>query len=171
LSGIGWTLTQIEYLPSLLTPRPIQYHSLFISHAGQDEAIARQLHADLRKNDVPCWFAPHDLQPGNYYRERIDQAIHTQDKLLLLLSEHSVKSGWVRHEVMLALSRENQQNREILFPIRLDDAIFDSTASWAQTLCATRHIGDFTGWQDSTTYARAFAEFLRHLKTGKPPVE
>jgi hypothetical protein len=91
-----------------------------ISYTGHDEAVACQLHADLRKNDVPCWFALHDLRPGSYYREHIDRAIHSYDKLLLLLSEHSVKSGWVRHEVMLALARDNNQSREILFPIRLD---------------------------------------------------
>ncbi len=126
--GVGFTATQIEYLPSLLTSRPIEYSSLFISYASQDEAAARRLHMDLRRKDVPCWFAPHDLQPGNYFRECIDQAIHSQDKLLLLLSSHSVKSGWVRYEVELALARENQQQREVLYPIRLDDAILHSTA-------------------------------------------
>lgn len=33
LRGVGFTETQIEYLPSLLTPRSIQYSSLFISYA------------------------------------------------------------------------------------------------------------------------------------------
>jgi hypothetical protein len=35
-SGVGFTETQIEYLPSLLTPQPIQYQSLFISYASQE---------------------------------------------------------------------------------------------------------------------------------------
>jgi hypothetical protein len=169
LRGVGFTETQIEYLPSLLTPRPIQYSSLFISYTSQDDVIAQRLYTDLRKKDVPCWFAPHDLQPGNYFRERIDKAIHSQDKLLLLLSEHSVKSGWVRYEVELALSRENRELREFLFPIRLDDAIFDCTANWAVSLQATRHIGDFTGWQDDAAYRQAFTTLLRHLKIAKPP--
>lgn len=64
LRGVGFTETQIEYLPSLLTPRPIEYHSLFISYAHQDEVVARQLYKDLRRHDVPCWFAPRDLCPG-----------------------------------------------------------------------------------------------------------
>jgi hypothetical protein len=170
LRGVGFTETQIEYLPSLLTPRPIEYSSLFIGYAHQDEAIAKRLYTNLRKKDVPCWMAPHDLQPGNYFRERIDQAIHTQDKLLLLLSEHSVKSGWVRYEVEQALSRENRLQKEILFPLRLDDAIFDCQANWAMSLQATRHIGDFTGWQDETFYQQAFSMLLRHLKVDKPSV-
>jgi len=118
---------------------------------------------------IPCWFALHDLQPGNYFRERIDQAIHTQEKLLLLLSEHSVSSGWVRYEVELTLARENRQQRESLYPVRLDDAIFSCTASWAASLQATRHIGDFTGWQEEQRYQEAFALLLRHLKTEPSP--
>ena len=167
LRGVGFTETQIEYLPSLLTPRPIEHSSLFISYASQDDTIARQLHADLRKRDVRCWFAPHDLQPGNYFRECIDQAIYTQDKLLLLLSEYSLSSAWVRYEVELALARENDQQREILFPLRLDDAIFHCTTGWARSLRSTRHIGDFTGWRDDATYQGALATLLRHLEVAQ----
>lgn len=170
LRGVGFTETQIEYLPSLLTPHPIEYSSLFISYAHQDDTVARRLYADLRKKDVPCWMAPHDLQPGNYFRERIDQAIHSQDKLLLLLSEHSVKSGWVRYEVEQAMARESRQQKEILFPLRLDDAIFDCTANWALSLRSTRHIGDFTGWQEEATYQQAFTTLLKPLKVSKLPV-
>jgi TIR domain len=170
LSGVGFTETQIEYLPSFLTSRSIEYHSLFISYAHQDEVLAQRLHTCMRKKDVPCWFAPHDLQLGDYFRERIDQAIHTQDKLLLLLSRHSVQSGWVRYEVELALARENRERREILFPIRLDDAIFQCTASWAISLLATRHIGNFTNWQDDEAYQLALTTLLRHLKVTVPPV-
>ena len=170
LRGVGFTETQIEYLLSLLVPQPIQYQSLFISYARQDEVVARQLHANLCKNKVSCWFAPHDLQPGNYFRERIDQAIHSQDKLLLLLSEHSINSGWVRYEVELALARENREQREILFPLRLDDAIFGCIASWAVSLQAMRHIGDFTNWQDEAEYQDAFSRLLRDLKVSKSPM-
>jgi uncharacterized protein YjbI with pentapeptide repeats len=169
LSGVGFTATQIESLSSFLIPRPSEYHSLFISYAHEDETFAQRLHTHLRKHDVPCWFAPHDLQPGNYFREYIDQAINTQEKVLLLLSEHSIKSGWVRYEVELTLARENRQQREILFPLRLDDAIFSCTASWAISLQATRHIGDFTGWQEEQRYQKAFDLLLRHLKTEVSP--
>jgi hypothetical protein len=103
---------------------PIQYHSCFISYSSPDDILARRLHADLQEEGVRCWFAPHDLQPGDYFRKRIDEAIHIQDKLLLILSEHSVKSGWVGYEVETALNREIRQKREILFPLRIDDAVF-----------------------------------------------
>ena len=100
------------------------------------------MHADLQERGVRCWFAPHDLVPGDHFRQQIDQAIHLQDKLLLILSEHSVQSHWVAYEVRRALNREVNQNRVVLFPIRIDDTVLASTSPWAQDLKENRHIGD-----------------------------
>ncbi len=168
LRGVGFTETQIERLPSMLAARLVPYSSLFISYASQDEVIAQRLHADLRENDVPCWFAPHDLQPGHYFRERIDHAIHTQDKVLLLLSEHSVESSWVRSEVELALAREIAQDCTLLFPLRLDQAVMQASKDWATRLRESRYIGDLTGWQNHSAYQEAFTTLLQHLKVTKP---
>lgn len=72
---------------------PIQYHSCFISYSNQDEALARRLHADLQDQGVRCWFAPEDMKIGDRIRSRIDEAIHLQDKFLLLLSKHALSSA------------------------------------------------------------------------------
>jgi hypothetical protein len=171
LRGVGFTETQIEYLPSLLTPRPIQYYSVFISYAHQDEAVAKRLDTDLRKKDVPCWFAPHDLKIGDKIRHRIDECIHLQEKFLLILSEHSVASQWVEHEVETALGKERESQPNVLFPLRLDDAVLKSTTGWASHIRLTRHIGDFTNFQDDAAYQKAFATLLRDLKVNKPPMK
>lgn len=143
---------------------PIQYHSLFISYSSQDETLARRLHADLQDQGVRCWFAPYDLRPGELIRKGIDEAIHMQDKLLLILSKHSVESGWVGYEVETAFSREMRQKREILLPIRIDDAVFHCTANWATSLVNQRHIGDFRQWAEPLDYQQVFQQLLRHLK-------
>jgi hypothetical protein len=141
-----------------------QYPSLFISYSSKDEMLARRLHADLQANGVRCWFAPEDLKIGSKFRQRIDEAIHLQDNLLLLLSEHSIASAWVENEVESALEKEDHQQREVLFPIRLDDAVMQTSQAWAATLRRTRHIGDFTKWMDPQAYQRAFDRLLRDLK-------
>lgn len=143
---------------------PIQYHSLFISYSSKDDILARRLHADLQANGVRCWFAPEDLKIGSKFRRSIDEAIHLQDKLLLLLSEHSIASTWVETEVEAALEKENRQQREMLFPVRLDDVVMQTSRSWAATLRRTRHIGDFTNWTDLQAYQNAFDRLLRDLK-------
>jgi hypothetical protein len=47
---------------------------------------------------VRCWFAPHDIQSGKKLHEQIDEAIRLHDKLLLILSPHSMQSEWVKTE-------------------------------------------------------------------------
>ncbi|HEU5376945.1 MAG TPA: toll/interleukin-1 receptor domain-containing protein, partial [Ktedonobacteraceae bacterium] len=170
LLGAGFPKTHIEYLPSLLTPRPIQYHSLFISYAHQDEALARRLQRDLRKNDIPCWFAPENLKIGDRIRLRIDEAIHKHEKLLLILSEAALASAWVEKEVETALEKEAQQHRSVLFPIRVDESVMRTRQAWAADVRRMRYIGNFTNWQDDAAYHRAFGRLLRDLQVDEPPV-
>jgi hypothetical protein len=52
----------------------------------------------------------------------------------------------------------------VLFPIRTDDAVMDTTAAWAADIRRTRHIADFRKWKDHDAYQQAFERLLRDLK-------
>src|SRR5262249_4848568 len=123
-----------------------------------------RLYADLQAKDVRCWFAPEDLKIGDKFRARIDESIRIHDKLLLVLSENSIQSPWVEKEVETAFEREHRENRIVLFPIRLDDAVMKTNQAWAADIRRTRHIGDFTKWKEHGEYAKAFNRLLRDLK-------
>ena len=84
--------------------------------------------------------------------------------LLLVLSEHSIASNWVAYEVERALNKEPLGKPNVLFPIRVDDAVMESKASWADDIKSTRHIGDFTNWKNHDDYQKAFDRLLRALK-------
>jgi uncharacterized protein YjbI with pentapeptide repeats len=163
LRGTGVSNEWIDFYRATMM-MSIQYHSCFISYAHQDEMLARRLHTDLQNNGIRCWFAPEDLRIGDKIRPRIDEAIHLQDKLLLLLSEHALASSWVEDEVEAALEKEQRQQREVLFPVRLDEQVMQTTQAWAAKLRRTRHIGDFTRWTDPQAYQQAFERLLRDLK-------
>ena len=53
--------------------------------------------------------------------EKIDKAIRSYDKLLLVLSEASMKSTWVKTELRRSRLAEKREGRRKLFPIRLID--------------------------------------------------
>ncbi len=163
LRGCGLDDVFIEYLPSLMG-QAIQFYSLFISYSSQDDDFAQRLHADLQSKGVRCWFAPEDLKIGSKIRPAIHDAIRLHDKLLLILSEHSVRSQWVEDEVERALDREHTEGSTILFPIRLDDSVMESDTGWASSIRRTRHIGDFRAWKDHDAYHRSFERLLRDLK-------
>jgi|SRR5215468_878669 len=88
-------------------------------------------------------------------------AAYTEEQVLI----HSVKSRWVEDEVESALERERRDDRLVLFPIRLDDAVMRTDAARASSIRRTRHIGDFTLWKDHDAYQKAFDRLLRDLRT------
>lgn len=141
-----------------------EYHSCFISYSSRDNKFAQRLYADLREEHVQCWFAPEHLQIGDKFRTRIDKEIRARDKLLLILSKNSVKSPWVEDEVEAAFEKERQQNRPVLFPIRLDDAVMKTRRPWAAAVRRIHHMGDFRHWENRDRYNEAFTRLLRDLK-------
>jgi hypothetical protein len=129
-----------------------------------DQLFAEKLHADLQEHGVRCWFAPKDIAIGTEFREAIDEGIRDSERLLLVLSRHSISSAWVKKEVETAFDEEGRRKKLILFPIRLDETIFESTVSWAADIRRARHIGSFTGWKDEQAYRAAFERLLHDLQ-------
>jgi hypothetical protein len=100
---------------------------------------------------------------GGKILDEIDEAIRLREKLLLILSEHSIKSDWVEDEVTAAFEEERRRGQTVLFPIRLDDAVMDTDEAWAAKLRAQRNIGDFRNWKDRSTYRASFRRVIRDL--------
>ena len=165
LQGVGLPDKVIDYLPSLLN-QPIQYYSCFVSYSSKDDDFARRIHADLQSKGVRCWFAPHDLPIGGKILDEIDAAIRLRDKVLLILSEHSIGSDWVEDEVKKAYEEEHRRKQTMLFPMRLDDAVMETTEAWAAKLRADRNIGDFRQWKNHDCYQGSFKRVLRDLAAG-----
>ena len=168
LRGCGLPDALIEYLPSLLK-KAIQCYSCFISYSHEDEEFTKRLHADLQDKGVRTWYAPEDLKIGDKSRSIIDKAIRIYDKLLVVLSENSVGSDWVKYEVDKALTREIKAGRTILFPIRLDGSPEKAEKGWASDMWDERHIGNFSDWKKHDSYQEAFERLLRDLQGEKKP--
>jgi hypothetical protein len=164
----------IEY-QAPLAGSGIEYYSLFISYSTRDQEFAERLHADLQDKGVRCWFAPHDMRSGRKVYKQIDEAIRVYDKLLLILSESSMASEWVRTEIAMARKREVEQKREVLFPIGL--CPFETLRRWeyfdsdigkdSAREIREYHIPDFSNWTDPAAYRKALNRLLDDLH-GKP---
>ncbi|WP_236065208.1 toll/interleukin-1 receptor domain-containing protein [Reticulibacter mediterranei] len=170
LRGAGVPDIIIAYARSLVA-NPIEYYTCFLSYSSKDEAFAERLHADLQSKGVRCWFAPEDLRIGEKFWHRIDESIRIYDRLMVVLSEHSVTSEWVEREVMAAFEKESKRKMTVLFPIRLDDSIMqlDPMPPWASDIKRQRHIGDFRQWKNHDVYQKAFKRLLRDLQPEKTP--
>jgi hypothetical protein len=150
--------------------------SCFISYSTKDEEFANRLHADLQDSGVRCWFASHDVKAGKKLHEQIDEAIRLYDRLLLILSEHSMNSEWVKTEVAHARQKEQSERRQVLFPISL--APFEKIQSWKCFDADTGKdsareireyfIPDFSNWRDRNSYRKVFQRLVRDLRGGVP---
>jgi hypothetical protein len=171
LRGCGVPDDFITFMKSLVT-NPIQFYSCFISYSTKDQAFADRLYADLQNQGVRCWFAPHDVQGGRKLHEQIDEAIRLHDKLLLILSPHSMASEWVKTEIAKARNREVRDQRRVLFPIRL--APFETLRDWECFDADTGKdsareireyfIPDFSNWKNHDSYQEAFQRLISDLK-------
>jgi hypothetical protein len=166
LRGVGLPESLIDNLPSLFD-QAIQYYSCFISYSSKDQDFADRIHADLQNNGVRCWCAPHDMPIGGKILNEIDVAIRLRDKVLLILSEHSIRSDWVEDEVTKGFAEERRREQTVLFPLRIDDAVIETSEAWAVKLRDQRHIGDFRHWKEHDGYKKSFDRVLRDLK--QPP--
>ena len=121
--------------------------------------------ADLQLRGIRCWYAPEDMRIGDEIRGRIDESIRIHDKLLIVLSKHSILSWWVKKEVETAFEREAREKTAVLFPIRLDSAVMATDEPWAADIRRTRHIGDFSCWDNPREYGKALDRLVDSLST------
>jgi hypothetical protein len=171
LRGAGVPENLIEFLATQ-TGAGIGVRSLFISYSTKDQEFAEHLHTDLQAKGVRCWFAPHDIRGGRKIHVQIDEAIRVFDKLLLILSGHSMKSEWVKTEISKARKREIKEGRQVLFPIRLcsieelrDWECFDAdTGKDSAREIREYFIPDFSSWKNHDVYRIAFDRLLKDLQ-------
>jgi uncharacterized protein YjbI with pentapeptide repeats len=161
----------ITFVPSLVG-RAIEFYSCFISHSHLDDEFSRRLHSRMRHENLRVWYAPEDMKAGRKLHEEIFRAIQVHDKLLLVLSEQSMKSEWVMTEIRRAKKVEREEDRRKLFPIRLVD--IETILSWecfdadsGKDLAAEvreYYIPDFSHWKDHDSFESEFAKLLSALR-------
>ncbi|WP_167599285.1 toll/interleukin-1 receptor domain-containing protein [Chlorobaculum sp. 24CR] len=171
LRGCGVPDNFIDYARSL-TAKAFDYYSCFISHSTSDKVFADRLHADLQAKGVRCWYAPHDMEGGEHIDTQIDRAIKVHEKVLLVLSESSINSNWVKREIAKAVKREEAEGKRVLFPISLVE--FSTLEQWEFVDSKGRdlseeirkfYIPNFKGWEnDNSLYTTEFDKLLKAFK-------
>jgi len=172
LRGCGLTDLEIELARSSATT-PIEFYSCFVSYSSKDDKFAVKLHDALQAKGIRCWLDKHEVLPGDELQYEINKGIRLWDKVLLLCSEHSLTSPWVRKEIKRAIEKEDTLEKErgkrtlAIIPLDLDGFLFDQKRcefDWATDMRA-RHAAKFVGWDaDERVFDAQFGRVVKAMR-------
>ncbi len=80
-------------------------HDVFISYSSKDKVFADMICERLESENIFCWYAPRDIEPGAEWATSIIKAIDSTSILLLLFSDNSNDSHQVLREVGYAADK------------------------------------------------------------------
>jgi len=164
LRGAGVPEEIIELAHSIRNGPPIQWYSCFISYSTIDKVFAERLHTDLESKGVRCWLFSEDAKWGETVWGEIDRGIKLYDKLVVVCSEHSLQSPAVLREIERGLQREDREKKNVLFPIRIDDYIFDKWEHERKADVVKKVVGDFRQWKNHGAYQKSLVKLLQDLQ-------
>ena len=92
----------------------IHFMKVFISHASQDDELARKIAEVLRAGGLEVW-DDQNILPGDNWAGQIAQALDQSQAMVILLTPQSLASEWVRRDIDYALGKEDFRKR--VFPV------------------------------------------------------
>lgn len=146
---------------------------VFISHASEDNELVRKIYDKLAEEKVSCWLDITDLNPnGEFFAEKITQALRETKVFLLILTPNSNQSGHVANEIAMAF------DRRLPFVIyNKNVSIQDFSDSMAYFL-STKQFFDASGKDEDDTIAEIvkqvksrLADIVYNFKLEAAPVE
>ena len=96
---------------------------------------------------------------------QIDRAIGQNRTVLLVLSEYSLRSDWVEHEVRTARGLEKNMGRDVLCPVALDNSW--KSSPWPKRVMEQimeYNILDFSAWMDDVKFEGMFRKLIDGLE-------
>ena len=87
---------------------------VFLSHSKNDKNFIENIANDLRSARVDVWYDEWEIPPGDSFRHQLTKGIDESDLFFIYLTESSVNSYWVQHELDTAFIKQANAGRTIL---------------------------------------------------------
>jgi hypothetical protein len=84
---------------------------IFLSHASANRPFAARLAAALDYARLRVWYSSTSIVGARQWHDEIGEALQRCDWFLLVLSPASVRSPWVKRELLFALNDRRFENR------------------------------------------------------------
>src|SRR5689334_9845247 len=114
-------------------------HEIFISYSRHDSTTANALADTLTKTGYSVWLDRDAIREGDAFDTQIEDAIAQTRVVIVIWSQKSVRSHWVRAEAAYALGKQK------LLPILIDQSEPPLQFLQIQTI-------DFRYWDHNNTH-------------------
>jgi len=78
----------------------------FLSYSSEDKILGKKIYRWLRNQAVSVWYDRIELRPADSLIAKIEEGITNSDYLIVLITENSKRSHWVKKEIPIALKSE-----------------------------------------------------------------
>jgi len=95
-------------------------NKIFISYSSSDHKFVEQLANRLQKDRLKVWIADWEIKVGDSIVEKINRGLEDSGFFVIVLSNISAKSTWVRKELNSALMRQLSGKDIKILPVLLD---------------------------------------------------
>lgn len=91
---------------------------VFISHSSVDKKFVRTLKSDLNENGIKTFVDEDSLELGDSLQERLDVAYDESSHFVIILTDNSVSSDWVKYELNEASTLFKNKTLKKIIPIK-----------------------------------------------------
>lgn len=91
---------------------------VFISHSSTDKKFVRTLKDDLKENGIDTWVDEDELDLGDLLVDKLELALEQSSHFLIILSQVSVNSEWVKFELKKALKQKDSKLLQKIIPVK-----------------------------------------------------
>ncbi|WP_299290185.1 TIR domain-containing protein [Nitrosopumilus sp.] len=102
-------------MSDILVDSPKRYG--FLSYSSTDKEFAARLASDLKKYHFPMFFAQWEIKVGDSIVEKIDSALSEMTDLIIILSNNSINSDWVKKELSSGLMKKLDGHSVSILPV------------------------------------------------------
>ncbi|MGZ8916137.1 MAG: toll/interleukin-1 receptor domain-containing protein [Methylobacter sp.] len=96
---------------------------IFISHSSKDKNAAFHLAKILNYCAIDVWLDDWELEVGQSLTDEISKAMEDARYIAILITENYNKSVWTKTEYKKALSREQKEQRTVMLPLIVGEAV------------------------------------------------
>jgi hypothetical protein len=94
---------------------------IFLSHSSKDKPLARRIADDLQQAGIKVWLDEAEIFVGDSITQKVQEGLAQADFVAVLLTRHSVESGWVEREWQSKFFAAVQKRNVAILPIKGDD--------------------------------------------------